>query len=1067
MSDTPAPPVSNDTPAPPAPDAAPAPGEAAEHELERTPGGGMIRFAIRRPVTVTVGVILVILFGVLSVLGLPIQLTPDVSSPTLTVTTVWPGASPAEIENDIVEKQEEVLKGLPGMLRMTSQTRRGQGTVTLELEVGSSMDEALVRVTNFLSRVADYPENAEQPVLTTSDSSGPPLAVMVIQAADLGEVAEYRTWVEDEIVPRLDRVRGVAEVRLIGGRDTEIQVDFDPNALAARRLTVADIARAVRGQLADVSGGDIPMGKRRYVFRTELAPDDPSDLEQIVLTTRADGTPVLLGDVAKVRAGLRKREAVGMVNGKPSMALLLFREAGYNVLEVTREIRAVVDELQERWLAPEGLDIRIVSDQVDYIEGALELVSDNLLLGGLLAMAVLFLFLRSIGASLVVAMSIPISVIGTALGMSLLGRTINIVSLAGMAFAVGMVVDNSIVVLENIDTWRARTKSVARAAFLGAREVWGAIFASTVTTAAVFIPIISWQDEVGELLRDVAVALAVSVFVSLVVSVLVIPSFAAKLLRGRRAPPSDEELSFDAPGIRAAVGRWVRALVARPVVAAVVGVVGVGAIGWLGLSLVPPLEYLPSGNRNFVFGVVLPPPGYSVDETEALGLQISSVLVPHTGVEKDGRPALERSFFVGNPDSAFMGAVGEDPERIDEVAALVREAQQTLPDVFAFAAKASLFGRNLGGSRSIEVDIVGRDLAVTLAFAGRLFGELRRAIPGAQIRPVPGLDAGAPEFSVTPRRAQAQALGISPTDLGLVVSAYVDGAIIGEVGRDGEPKRNVVLRATGVTIDSPESLRAAPVATPSGRVAPLDELASFVETLGPSVIQHIERRRAITLAVTPPDEIPLETAIATIRDDVVGPLIASDQVPEGLSIEYSGSAGKLEEATGRFATVLLLAVLISYLLLSALFEDFLAPIAILVTVPLAGAGGVLGLLLVDATLGAQPLDMMTAIGFIILIGVVVNNAILVVDGALMRMRAGASLSDSLGDSVRGRVRPIFMSALTSLAGLLPLVLFPGAGSELYRGVGAIVLGGLAMSTVLTVFLVPAVFATLWRLRGVR
>ncbi len=1024
-------------------------------------GGGLIQWAINRPVTISVGVILVVLFGVLSVFGLPIQLTPDVTVPTLTVATTWPGATPTEVEAEIIEDQEEALKSLPGLVSMKSEARQGQANITLELEVGSSLEEALVRVTNLLSQVPDYPETARQPVVSTASSTGPPLAVLVIQRPDGGAVSQYGTFVDEVIVPRLERIRGVASIRLVAGREQEVHVDFDPTALAARGLTVGQLARAVQGELRDISGGDIPLGKRRYIVRTELTPDDPRRLEETVLTTGPDGTPVRLGDVATVTPGLRKPSAVGMVNGSPSMALLLFREAGFNVLEVTREIYAVTERLQTRYLAPEGLEMRIVSDQVGYIEGALALVEQNLLIGALLAIVVLLLFLRSVSASVVVAVSIPVSVIGTALGMSLFGRTINLVSLAGMAFAVGMVVDNSIVVLEAIDTWRDK-KSVKQAALTGTREVWGAILASTLTTAAVFVPIIGWQDEVGELLRDVAVAISTAVMVSLVVSVLVIPSFSAKLLRRRKGAQSDDEVQVT--GVRARIGGQVHWIARSPLRAFVVAVLGLGGAAWLGLSMLPSLEYLPTGNRNVVFGVVLPPPGYSVEEMESIGQTIQDQLVQHTGVEKDGKPSLNRSFFVGQPDNAFMGAVSDDPTRMKEVVAMVRAAQASVPGVFAFANQASLFGRNLGGGRAIEIDLLSSDQIGTIQFGQRLMGALREALPGAQVRPIPGLDFGAPEFRVVPRRAQAARFGLTGPDLGLLVDAYVDGAIIGEYGVAGEPKRDVLLRAKGVAIDDPEALATAPVPTPTGRVVPLSQVASIDETLGPTVIQHIERRRALTMQVSPPDDIALEDAIAKVRNEVVGPLIEQGAAPDDMAVEYSGSAGNLDRAKRQFAEALALALLISFLLLAALFEDFLAPLAILVSVPLAGAGGVVTLRLVDKWLGAQPLDMMTALGFIILIGVVVNNAILVVDGALTRMRDGMVLADAVADAVRRRVRPIAMSALTSLAGLLPLVLFPGDGSELYRGVGAVVLGGLALSTALTLYLVPAVFTVLWRIR---
>ncbi len=1038
------------TTTPPSPEAAPR-------------ASGLIHGAISRPVTVAVGAILVLLFGVLAVRTLPIQLTPDLTVPTLSISTAWPGASPVEIESDIIEPQEEALKTLPGLQRMTSEMRQGQGTITLELGVGANLEEAIVRVTNLLTLVSRYPAAAREPVVTTANSAGPPLAVIVVQSPAGFDVAEYQTWLDEEITPQLDRIPGVADVRVFGGREREILVDFDPQALAARGLSAADLARTLQGELSDVSAGDVTVGKRRRVIRTIIAPTTPKAMERVVIGTGPDGTPVHLGDVATVQDSLRKATGFGLADGRPSIAMLLDREAGSNVLEVTREIRAVVAELQATRLAPEGLEMRIVSDQVDYIEEALALLRDNLLLGAGFTILVLLLFLRSVGASLIVSVAIPVSVVGTALGMALLGRNINLVSLSGTAFAVGMVVDNAIVVLENIDSWRAKVGSARRASLLGTREVAGALVASTATTAAVFLPIIAWEDEVGDLLRDVSISIALAVSISFVVSTLVIPSLGARLLKTKRLPVSGDGDVPAAPR-KGRIGRIVTAIVARPALALLVLAVGIGGPLGLGIGLVPPLEYLPSGNRNIVFGVVLPPTGSSVEAALDIGRTVQARLVRHLGVEIEDDPAVERTFFFGGADSAFMGAVAVDPNRIDDLERLVRKAQAGLPDVLAFASKAGLFDRRAGSGRAIEVDILGADQDAARALGGQLMGALMKALPGGQVRPIPTLDPGAPEDRVLPRRDRMRSLGFQTPDLGLIVDAHIDGAIIGEVGRPGEPKRDIVLRSRRDDPGDAIAFGSIPVATPAGVVVPMAELAEHVDAIGPTVLQHIERSRALTLAVTPPRGMALETALDRVRA-TVQELTAGESLPAGLRVAFSGSADKLEAAKERLGDVLLLAVLITYLLLAALFESWLAPLSILLSVPLAGVGGLLALEAVNAFLGPQPLDMMTALGFIILIGTVVNNAILVVDGALSRLRAGDALAEAVGAATQQRVRPIFMTMSTTVAGLLPLVLFPGAGSELYRGVGAVVLGGLVFSTVFTLFVVPAFFSLLARVRS--
>ena len=1047
---------------------------------------------IARPVTVSVGLILIVLAGLMSVADLPIQLTPDITVPTVTVTTPWRGASPAEVEAEILEDQEEALKSVVGLVRMESEARPDQAQITLEFEVGTDLDVALVRVSNALTEVPAYPDAADQPVVATASSTGPPLSIISIRSPEGEPVAAYRTWVEDDILPRIERIPGVASILHIGGRDTELHVDFDVDELAARGIAISTVADRVRAELIDVSAGDVTIGKRRLLVRTPLAPERAEELESIVIGSSADGrTPILLGDVASVDIGLRKPFGVALFNDRPGMVLLLFREAGTNVLEVSQQIRDVIAELDRDEMAPEGLRIEIVDDQTDYINGALDLVRQNLLLGGVLAILVLWLFLRSVGAAGLIGLSIPVCVFGTALGMAVLGRTVNIVSLAGTAVAVGMVVDNSIVVLESIDTWRARVDSMAEAALRGVGEVWGALLASTATTAAVFIPVILWQDEVGELLRDVAAAISVAVLVSLLVSVVALPSLAARFLktraqqqreaerRGDSLPTSSASTTGLAARARAAVRRqvawltrsWLRSLSA-------VGL-AIGGSVTLGLLLLPPMEYLPTGDRNLVFGIITPPPGYSIPELETIGEQFQASIVPHIEVDKDGVPAIQRTFFVGDPNRIFCGAAAVDETRAGELAAFYRQQQAQIPGTFAFASQASLFANRLGGGRSVEVDISGSSLLEIIGSGQALFGAIREAIPGAQIRPIPALELGAPELHLLPRRGETAGLGMGGAELGQTVDAVVDGSIIGEWGPEGEPKIDVVLRGQLDGLDGSPSerdveateltaaqLATVPVTTPTGQVVPLGTLADIRERLGPTQIRRIERSRSVTLQVTPPEDVALETAMSIIRERV-GSMQQAEVIPAGVDIDLAGTAGRLEQTKGRFGNVLLIAVVISFLLLAALFEDFIAPFAVLVTVPMAGAGGVIGLLLVDRLLGDQPFDLMTAMGFLILIGVVVNNAILVVDGALARLRDGVSLAEAVPEAVEARVRPIFMSALTSLAGLVPMVVFSGSGSELYRGVGAIVLGGLALSTVLTLYVVPSLFTLLWRLRGVR
>lgn len=483
--------------------------------------------------------------------------------------------------------------------------------------------------------------------------------------------------------------------------------------------------------------------------------------------------------------------------------------------------------------------------------------------------------------------------------------------------------------------------------------------------------------------------------------------------------------------------------------------------------LMPPLDYLPAGNRNIAFGILLPPPGTSVAELRRVGEKLQERMVTRTAPDSKLQPALRRSFFVGLTEQVFCGIVAEDPSQIKALKDWVSSYHRSIPGFMGFTVQPSIFGRIEGG-RAVTIDFLGRDLKQLTRIARQAFAAIRQAVPGAQVRPLPSLDDGALELRAYPRRNQVARLSMGTAELGQAIDAMVDGAIIGEAGLEGEPQLDVVLRAqrqSGETIDDAEALRSSPIVTPSGHVVPLGTLTDIKRELGPTKIRRSERQRAITLQVAPPDEIAVESAVERIETEVLGKMRQSGALPGDVETSITGTAGDLFQAIADYKFILLLALLISYLLMSALFEDFLAPLVILITVPLATMGGLLALRLVDAVYVRQPLDLLTAVGFLILLGVIVNNAILVVDGAIDRLREGDNLVDAISAASQSRVRPILMTTGTSLAGLLPMVISQGSGAELYRGVATVVLGGLAFGTVLTLVVVPALFSLVWQLRN--
>ena len=1028
----------------------------------------IIRVSIERPIAVIAAVLMVVMFGVVALENIPIQLAPDVNNPVMTVRTNWAGAAPAEVEREIVNRQETEFRGLEGLAKMTSSAETGRGTIELEFQVGTDMDKALTLVANRLDRVGNYPLEVDEPTLDTAGADDNPIAWMTLRRLDgnTRDIHTYGDFAEDLIKDRIERVEGVTRVDVYGGSEREMQVIVQPERLAFYRLTVPDVVAALRSANASISAGAVDEGKRRYTVRTEGDFETLQSVRDVVLRSTSDDTTgrlarVTVGDVAEVRFDFKEPVARIRHMGKPAIVMPVRRETGANVIETMDGVRAAIDEINREHLPNEGLYLTQVYDETLYINSAISLVQQNIWVGGLLAACVLMLFLRNWRPTAVVSLAIPVSVIGSFVAMAALGRSINVISLAGLAFAVGMVVDAAIVVLENIFRLRQQGLSAPEAAYKGAAQVWGAVLVSALTTVMVFIPILVMELEVGQLFRDIAVAISVSVLLSLLVSVTVIPALASRLLSGmdgdgtqRRLPVVDNL----AGSFHTNVMRITRAAVRSRVFAlAMVGCLTVASAGITAVFL-PKLDYLPDGNSNLIFGYLLPPPGYNLDTmTGIAGGMEGNVqgLWQENGDESetaDGTPTIRHFFFAAFRANAIAGAAAVDGSRARELVPIMSKAARGEPGTFSVFSQRSLFGRGVGGSRSIDLDISGGNLEQIAQISQRAFGMIRGNLDDIQIRPRPGLELGAPEVRLMPDRIKLADNGVTATDLGVTVDAFNDGLRVSEITVEGK-RIDLTLKGPFQKVSETQGIGSLPVVTSDGMILPASSLADVIVTAGPTEIRRRESIRTITLEVSIKGDMPLEEGMIIMQEKVIDPMKASG-LPPGVELRLSGTADKLTETWGVMQLDLLMALAIVYLVMAILFESFFYPLIIVFSVPLATAGGMMGLGLLN-TYVSQNLDMLTLLGFVILIGIVVNNAILLVHQTLYHLREeNMPPGDAILEATSNRIRPIFMSTLTSVLGMLPLVVFPGAGSELYRGLGSVVIGGLSLSAVLTLGLIP-------------
>ena len=1026
----------------------------------------------RRGQLLAVALLVFCVLAVAAALRMPVQMIPDLEVRTITIRTGWAGATPQDVEKEILIEQEQYLRALPNLTRMVSVARTGEASIELEFPFGVDITEALIRVNNALSQVPSYPENVDQPRISSSSFSDNAFMFFRLTARPGDPVGLdlnlMRDFAEDYVRPRLERVPGVSQVYVGGGAPRQLQVHVDPARLAERGITLTEVRNAIRARNRDVSGGDIDGGKRRYLVRTVGRFETPRDLEQLVLARRGDSI-VRLEDVASVRLHHAELRELSYTAGKPALGFAIRREPGSNVIAIKEAILPVMDDLNRTLLLENGLELSLVTDDVRYVRDSIGNVFTNLLIGAVLASLALFLFLRSVRPTLVGVLSIPICALAAFVGLLLAGRTLNVISLAGVAFALGMTLDNTIVVLENIEQARRRGLGRFEAAVAGVSEVWQAVLASTLTTVLVFAPVFFVEQEAGQLYSDVAIAISGAILASMLVAVSLVPAMSARMGFGGRAGAT-------APGsalIDRVVGfsRWIIATPARRV-ACVAGTVA--AMAFAVATLTPPAEYLPEGEEPKIFASMIAPPGYNLSEMSAIGDELNdrfSVLLDPSldeSTDPDGVPLLRTLNLSVSPQRVRIIAEPRENRDVEALQNGLTAAFRQYPGMRAFAARGSIISSNDGGTRSVNVDVSGADLAELYSVAGELYRRGGQMFAGGQIGSEPSsLSLDQPLIQIRPRWDRLAELGLTAQDFGYAVAALSDGAFVDEYFLD-DRKIDIFLYSAAGSQQDIERLRQLPVYVPGGGVLPLEAVAELSETADTDLIRRVDGRRTVTLNLIAPRSVPLETAVERVGSELIPGLRADGLVPQGVALDISGAADQLDATRESLSTNFLIAVLLSYLLLAAIFTHWGYPVLILATVPLGLAGGIVGLALLNAIPGVrQPFDMITMLGFLILLGTVVNNPILIVDRTRRNLESGAaSVVDAVGEAVSSRVRPVLMTTFTTVFGLAPLVFIPGAGTELYRGLGVIVLTGLLFSTFVTLTVLPALLvALLGRRRG--
>lgn len=992
-------------------------------------------------VTIIVGII--VFLGVFSLFKLPIQLFPEIERPRIAIQTFWRAASPQEIESEILEPQEEVLQGLPGLENMRAWANQGGAWINLEFGLETDMQKTLIEVISRMNRIPPLPRDALSPNIMLGGWGGgsPALTYFFLQKlpGNNTEISTYVTFFEDVIRPQIESIPGVARARMesgIGGAE-EFQIVFDPYRAAELGVDLTNISRLL-GSANDVSGGFVEVGRRRYTMRFE-GKYQPENMRNLILEWR-NGSPITLGDIAEIKIQRGDGNNISVQNGNPAISIRIDRENSANVLSTLEAVKEKITQLNSTVLASEKLVMEQSFDASVFIYRAINLVTSNLLIGVLLAVAILWWFMRQTRATLIVALAIPISLLSTFVVLQITGRSLNVISLAGLAFAVGMVLDAAIVVLENIVRHRKTVGSSEEAAEKATSQVFGALLASTATTIAIFIPVIFLRDVEGQLFADLALTIAIAVMISFVVAVSILPVAASKWLQAELPPDRFESLwqkiaSFIMTISSNAKRRMVTVglLMTIPMVTTVL--------------LMPKLDYLPPVKRDAVDAFINFPAGSSEQfvEEEVVNLIVER-LQPYMSGEKE--PALKNYYVITWPNGGNLGVRAKDQSKVKELEAIVRdEVLKDLPDTQTFAQQGNLFG-GFGNGRSIEIRLQATDQVGLTAAAETGLEILRETFKGANIRANPSLEQAEPEITLSPKDSRMMEVGLDRPRVANLVRAMGDGMYVGEYF-DGIKRMNIIFRSEQWS--DPEQLATLPIMTPSGEMVQLGELVEVRRSVGPSQIQRVDRRRTLNLSVNPPEGMSLEEAMSIIKEKVEPQIMA--MMPADGAINYGGSADSLNKVVVTMGQNFMFAMGLLFVLMAGLFRSLKDSLMVLLSIPLATVGGVIAVRLLNLV-SFQPMDLLTMIGFIILLGLVVNNAILLVHQTRNGERQGLDRTEAVHQALLLRIRPIFMSTLTSIFGMLPLLLLPGAGSVIYRGLAAVIVGGMTVSTIFTLLLLP-------------
>lgn len=1007
--------------------------------------------AVKRPVFAVVICLLLLLFGAVAYERLSLREYPDIDSPIVSIRTNYIGASAAVVESKITQLIEERVAGIEGIKTISSSSQDGVSQISIEFDLSRDIDSAANDVRDRVSGVLNnLPEEADPPEVRKTDSDER-VVMWLHLVSDRMTSLELTDYAERHLVDRLSVLPGVARVRVSGGLEYAMRIWLDRQALAARQLTVLDVEQALLRQNVELPAGALKSIERDFTVRVNRGYQSAADFRQLVLGRGADGYLIRLQDVARVEVGAAEWRRLFRGNGVPMVGLGIIKQSNANTLDVTRAAKAERDRINA--VLPHGMALKQSFDSSIFIESAIDEVYNTLLITSVLVILVIFLFLGDVRSTLAPAVTVPVSLVATFTALYFLGYSLNLLTLLALVLAIGLVVDDSILVLENIHRRMTEGERPLLAAFRGSRQVGFAVVATTLVLIAVFLPITFLEGDLGGLFGEFAIALAAAVAFSGVVALTLTPVICSKLMRG---DGTERGLSHYVDRLlarlRQAYGRLLRSVLAQPLPVLLLLVATLGLMGWLFNKV--PAEFAPREDRGSIFMVIRGPEGASFDNTTRYMLEIERRLMPlvETGEVKRlllRAPAGFGGGEVYNEGSAIMVLEDWSTGRRSgfDIMADVQARLQGLTGVQA----VTVMPQALGGGNAKPVQFV---------IGGGNYEELAewRDIMLAEAANNPRLLAvdsdyreTKPQLRVSIDRDRAGDLGVSVLDISRTLETLLGSRRVTTFMLDGE-EYDVILEGEPEQNRSPGDLDNIYVRSASSDLLiPLGSLVSLKEHADAGTLKRYNRMRAITIEANLADGYSLGAALDYLEQ------VARDKLPAGVHIDYKGESLEFRESGQSAYLIFALSLLVVFLVLAAQFESFIHPLVIVLTVPLAIAGALFGLYVTG-----QTFNIYSQIGLIMLVGLAAKNGILIVEFANQLRDEGLGFDEALILACEQRLRPILMTAITTIAGALPLVLAVGAGSEARVVIGVVILFGVSVATVFTLLLVPVAYRLLAR-----